>query len=218
MSRPVKITVIIISILLTLIVLGGYIALKIFSEAFGADCEKSNNWTIGAYKIQEYKCLGWAGPHYYPADLYKNGKRIDKGKILKDSCYFRFRPEDDLYLKFNICDSSFTEIRANKLQLHIDKISLVSIRNCQTGKTKALGEKAIKKFAEDWNESKISDYRYQDPVFYPNKEFEIVVSHKNDEIKFIGCNNLIADESNWVYFMANNDTTYFDRLMTEKYR
>jgi hypothetical protein len=71
MSKGLKISLIIISILIALIISAEYFALKTVGEAFGADCEKNNTWTVDEYEIIEYKCLGWAGPHYYPIDLKK---------------------------------------------------------------------------------------------------------------------------------------------------
>lgn len=211
-------TLILASVFITLVVIGGYAELRIFGEAFGSECEKSESWTMGGYRIQRYKCLGWAGPHNYRADLYKNGKRIDESKYLIDSCFFKFRPEDDLYLEFNICDKSINEIRAKKRQLNIDKVNSVDIKDCKTGISKALGEKERQKFINDWNKARISDHRDRAPIFYSGNKFEILVSLGNDKIKFYGFNHLIADEFNWVYYINKNETSYFEQLMNGKYR
>lgn len=218
MRKGIKVTLIVVLVLVTLVVIGGYVTLRILGEAFGAECEKSKSWTIAEYKIQEYKCLGWAGPHYYPADLFKNGKRIDESKFIRDSCFLVFRPEDNLYLKFNVCNETIREIRASKHKLDIGKVNSVYIKDIQRGATKTLGDEAIKKFINDWNKSKISDYRERDPIFSPDIGFEILVSLENDEIKFYGFNYLIADEFNWVYYIDESDTAYFDNLMNKKYR
>jgi hypothetical protein len=127
MKRGLKITLIVVSALLLLLVAGGYMALRIFEGAFGADCKSSSSWTIDEYKIEEYKCLGWAGPYYYPLKLYRGNKKISEGGHKIDSCTIRFIPVNDVYLKFNICDNTVEELRPKKVPLVLDVIDSVII-------------------------------------------------------------------------------------------
>ena len=216
MDKKFKINLAIVLIFITLIIIGANMVFRFLGGAFSPTCEKSEHWSIAEYKIQRYQCLGWAGPYYYPACLIKNGKIIDENKYIRDSCFFKFRPKEDLYLNFNICNKSLTEIQANKQKLDIEKISRIYIKDLNSGLTKNLERKAIKKFINDWNRSKISDHCERDPIFYPAIRFELYVSSEGDEIKFNGFKNLIADESNWVYYIHKNDSTYFDQLMNFK--
>jgi hypothetical protein len=109
MKTGLRITLIVIPVLLVLVVAGGYVAVRIFGKAFGTECEQSSSWTINEYKIKEYKCLGWAGPHYYPLELYRDDRKIIEGGHKIDSCTIRFIPANDIYLKFNICDNTFPD-------------------------------------------------------------------------------------------------------------
>ncbi|MCB0397188.1 MAG: hypothetical protein KDD36_11065 [Flavobacteriales bacterium] len=114
LSQSLKIALIVLSVLLTLILIGGYMALKIFGEAFGSRCEPSNNWTVGEYNIQERTCLDWAGPRYYPLSLYKDGNKMTGSGSKIDSCNIRFTIEKDLCLNFNICTNQIKEILPNE--------------------------------------------------------------------------------------------------------
>lgn len=144
MKKGLKITLIVISVLLVLVVVGGYLALGIFAEAFGTDCERSSSWTINEYKIQEYKCIGWAGPHYYPLYLYKDEKKISVGGYKIDPCTIRFIPSNDVYLKFNICDNTLVQLRPKKVPLAVAIIDSVIIHRTEDDQFKKLSRTRYK--------------------------------------------------------------------------
>jgi len=206
--------------LVLLILVGGYFYLKILGEAFGADCEKSESWTIGEYKIQEYKCLGWAGPPYYPLDLFKNNKLIKHGGSRKDSCTIAFSAQNDLYLIFNLCNNQVTELQPNKVLLDLKTLDSILIYSNSERKVKKLDSDKIQKFVTDWNESKIRGYS-QEPLdsafyFYPAYQYKLTVFSKSQRREFYGYNYLILDNSNWKYEMDDfGKLEYFNKYWNE---
>lgn len=217
MKKVFKISLIVIS---TLIIAGALAVLVLFNivrDAFGPECEEYRTWVIGEYKIQQKKCLAFVGPHYYPTDLYKDDVKIDKWKFKKDSCNFRFRPEDELYLNFDVCDKTVEEIRANKIYLDINQVTKVEIKNNDSGETNSLNQASIKEFVENWNQSTVDRYTDQKPIFYPSDKYEIMVTMRNQELTFYGLDYLVADQNGWIYFMADQDTTYFAQLMNNSF-
>ena len=101
MSTPFTKIVIGIGITLTVVLVGGYVALRVIGSAYSSECEKSESWSLKEYKIQEYKCLGWAGPPYYSIHLYKNENKIDEHGNKLDSCRIVFSPKKDLFIDLN---------------------------------------------------------------------------------------------------------------------
>ncbi|PQV44731.1 hypothetical protein CLV33_11810 [Jejuia pallidilutea] len=219
MSRGLKIALIIISILIVLILGGGYFALKTIGEAFGADCEISNTWTINEYEIIENKCLGWAGPHYYPLDLKKNGEYIASSGYKLDSCNFRFEPKNGQYLILNICDKEITELKSHKSEIDIEKVdSIIMVSGIDPNKRIKLNQNKTERFVKDWNKSKVSDYRdgILDSIFHPNYQYKLIVFENRKKKEFVTFNFLIADESNWTYYITNDsDKDYMNRLWNE---
>jgi hypothetical protein len=216
MNKGLKISLIVLSVLIVLITVAGYVALKIFGEAFGADCEKSSSWTIGQYEIQEYKCLGWAGPHYYQLHLYKDGKEIAENGYKLDSCSIRFNPTNDLYLCLNICNNKVSELRPRKKEIDLQKVdSIIMMSGIDSHKTKKMTKQNAERFIKDWNKSVVSDYREGniDSLFYPNYQYKIIVFEKGDKKQFTAFNFLVGDDSNWIYYIAeDSDKEYFNRL------
>ncbi len=91
--------------LIVLIVAGWYLFLHIVSEAFGAKCEDNQIWEIEEYVIIEKKCIGFAGPYYYPVYLYKDNKKVDDLLFIEDSaCIIHFTPDLEDTLTFDICE------------------------------------------------------------------------------------------------------------------
>jgi hypothetical protein len=219
MSKGLKKALIIISIFIVIIIGGGYFALKMFGEAFGAECEINNSWTVKEYEIIEYKCLGWAGPHYFPLDLKKNGKDFASSGYKMDSCNIRFEPNNGLYLILNICNGEITELKPQKKEIELQKVdSIIMISGTEPNKTRKLNRKKSEQFAKDWNKSKVSDYREGnlDSIFYPQYQYKIIVFEKENKRQFTAFNFLIADESNWTYYMTNDsDNEYLNRLWKE---
>ena len=208
----------IITLFLILFIGGGYFAIKIFSEAFGTDCKKNKSWTFNEYKIIEYECLGWAGPKYYPLYLNKNGKELANSGSKIDSCRFRFRPDMNLYLTLNICTGAIIELRPQKNEIDLNKIdSIVMYKNSNPIKKKKLDENKIKQFVNDWNKSEVSDYREGNlNSIFSNYQYRIKV-YKNDKVKeFVTYNHLIADETNWTYYITNySNKNYMNQLWNE---
>lgn len=194
-----------ISVLLVLVVAGGYIALRIFGEAFGTDCERSSSWTINEYKIQEYKCLGWAGPHYYPLDLYRDDKKISEGGHKIDSCTIRFIPANDVYLKFNICDNTLVELRPKKVPLAVAMIDSVIIHRTENNQFKKLEQDQIEEFVRKWNQAPVFDFRDDEPPFYPKSSYFVFVYTDGNVIKFETGNFMIKDSDNWSYNFLDKD-------------
>jgi hypothetical protein len=201
------------------ILIGGYFALKTFGEAFGSDCDESKSWTVQEYTIQEYSCLGFAGPKYYPLDLYKNGKEIANNGFRKDSCIIKFNPKNDLYLYLNICDNSIKEIRPEKKQLYIESIDSIQIFSKKLNKTKKLTEKQKNRIVNDWNKSEVLDYREKayDSIFYPDFSYKIYVYDKQNRTEYITGNYLMSNKTKWTYIMSTKrNTEYFDEIWNEE--
>jgi 4-amino-4-deoxy-L-arabinose transferase-like glycosyltransferase len=88
-----------------LVIAGWYLFLHIVSEAFGAKCEKNREWEIENYVIVEKKCIGFAGPYYYPVYLYEDNVELDQLLFINDStCVVKFKPDERDTLTFDICD------------------------------------------------------------------------------------------------------------------
>lgn len=91
---------------LVFIMMLGYYFVSIFlSTAFEPECEVIRKWEIKNYEIVEKRCIGFAGPHYYPVYLYKDNEIIDKLSSIPDStCILKFNSKNGDTLTFNICD------------------------------------------------------------------------------------------------------------------
>ncbi|WGD34022.1 hypothetical protein [Olleya sp. YS] len=223
MNQGCKKTLIILSIVFGIILIGGFFiskkALNLFGEAYGADCEISYTWTINEYEIIENKCLGWAGPHYYPLDLKKNGEFIASSGYKFDSCNIRFEPKNGQYLIINVCDKKITEFKSQKTKIEIQKVdSIIIVSRIDPNKTKKLNRIKTERFIKDWNKSKVSDYRdgILDSIFHPTYQYKLKVFENGNKKEFVTFNFLIADESNWTYFITNDsDKDYMNRLWNE---
>lgn len=91
--------------LIVIAIAGWFFLLHIVSEAFGEKCENNRVWKIENHVLVEKKCIGFAGPHYYPVYLYKDNKEIDHSFFVNDStCMIKFKPDVGDTLTFNICE------------------------------------------------------------------------------------------------------------------
>jgi len=139
MKKRLKIFLIIIFSIISLIIIGGYILLKIFVGAFGTDCEKTNSWIVKQYRIQEIKCLGWAGGPYYQYTLFTNTKEIVSNGNKIDSCCISFMPTNDLYLRLNVCNYEIIELRPQKEKINFKNVdSIIVISTIDSLKSKNL--------------------------------------------------------------------------------
>ncbi|RYD79312.1 MAG: hypothetical protein EOP53_09845 [Sphingobacteriales bacterium] len=112
-SYRLKVALTIISVLLLVVFIGGYFLLKIFGEAFGEHCEKFNTHRVKEYTIEEYQCIGYAGPPFHKYILKINEKEIASDGQRIDSCTFGFRKSDDIKLKLNFCQQEIFETIEN---------------------------------------------------------------------------------------------------------
>ncbi len=91
--------------LAVVVIMGWYLFIYIVSEAFGPKCEENRVWKIENYEIVEKRCIGFAGPYYYPVYLYEGNKEIDRLLFIEDSsCIVNFTTEAGDTLKFDICE------------------------------------------------------------------------------------------------------------------
>ena len=219
MNKGCKFTLIIFSIIFVGILIGGYFVLKTFGEAFGSECEKTKEWTFQEYQIKEYRCIGWAGPPWYPMDIYKNGKEVATNIIQQDSCTIRFRKSKEQYVKLNICENSISKINAKKTLLDLKKIDSIKIFSKKDSLTKKLTETQKRKIVIEWNNSEISDYRDKpfDSIYYPDYSYKLFIFKNGVSSEFITGNYLMADKNKWSYIMSKKkDIEYFNKIWNEK--
>ena len=208
MSKRLKTLIIVTTSTIVLILICGYFALTIIGGAFGSECEKSNSWIVGQYEIQEYKCLGWAGPNYYPLELFKNGEKITRNGLKLDSCRIHFVPRNDLYLKLNICNKQLTELTPDKKRLNFKQIDSIVLVNLELKQSRKLGEGSVKHFIEKWNEASVFDFRDNEKPFYPSSLYYYKVYQNGSERVFETGNFMIKDADNWSYsFLEKGEET-----------
>lgn len=106
MKKSLKTLVLILAASITIVVSGWYVFLYILGGAFGSECDIKNEWRINDYRIVEQRCVGWAGPHYYPIYLFKDKKELARHGIRNDSCFFIFKTMAGDSLIFNTCNAS----------------------------------------------------------------------------------------------------------------
>jgi len=217
MNKGFKITLIIISIIFIGLLIGGCFAVKTFGEAFGADCEKTESWTINEYRIQEYNCLGWAGPRYYPLYLFKNGKELPSKGYRLDSCLISFNPKNDLHLKFDICEKRIEQFKPNKKNIRLGSTDSIRMFSNVLNKSKKLNSEKVNLFEKKWNSSNPRGFREnKDSIFYPDFHYEISVFENGIEKKFLTFNYLISDGTNWVYTLEDErNKKFFGELWNE---
>lgn len=103
MNHNLKVFIWTISILLIIGFFGWKIFVNIFSMSFSRKCEVTNTWEIENYNIEEKRCIGFAGPPFYPIYLYKKGIEIDYINHKSDSCIVQFTNEKGYTLEFDLC-------------------------------------------------------------------------------------------------------------------
>ena len=219
MNKGCKITLIIISVIFIGVLIGGYYFLNMLGEAFGAECEKTKKWTVQEYEIQEYRCLGWAGPPYYPLDIYKNGTEVANNVIKKDSCVVVFEKEIGLYIYLNRCDNSIQENRAKKNPISLKNIDSIQMLSKKTNRIKKLNQEQTEKIVSDWNKSEVLDYRDEafDSIYYPDFSYKIYIYQNQKKSVYITGNYLMADKSKWTYIMSEKrNKEYFNEIWNEK--
>ena len=181
-------------------------------------CEEMESWEIEGYKIIKSKCLGPAGPHYYPISVYKDNKFLGENGIPKDSCITAFQARNDLYIFFNVCEKSLKEIRPEKKEIKLSTVDSIQIYSNGLNETKFLTKEQVEKFIGDWNKSKVSDYRnnHIDSIFFPTFQYKFTVFSRGGKREFLGANYLISGRTHWTYYITDDeDTKYFYKLWRE---
>lgn len=95
--------------LIVLIIVRWYIFLCFASAAFQNECENKKIWKIEGYEIVEKRCIGFAGPPWYPVYLYYDDTEIDYVNYKKDSCIVKFTNQTGDTLQFDLCDKKMRE-------------------------------------------------------------------------------------------------------------
>lgn len=87
------------------VLIGWFIFLYFIAPGMtSVECEDSRSWVIENYTIKEKKCLGFAGPHYYPVGLYVHDKKIASLSLIPDkTCEITFITNQNDTLNFDIC-------------------------------------------------------------------------------------------------------------------
>lgn len=198
----------------------GNSALNSISEAYGTKCEKAKRWYIQEFSIQEYKCLGIAGPSFIRLKLFKNDELILTGGQKVDSCKFNFLVKRDLFLKLNLCKNEITELKPEKEKLTHSKIDSAIIYSNVLKQTKKLNSNQIQSIVSDWNNSKIRGYSDEpfDSAFYyyPAYQYKMTFFCNSTKREFYGYNYLILDSTRWKYEMdENGNLEYFNEYWNE---
>ena len=166
-------------------------------------CKDIQEWKIEDYRIVKSNCLGPVGPTYYPLTVYKNKNHLGDNGYQKDSCTITIQPENDLYLIFNICDNSLSQIKPDKREIEINNVDSIAMFSKEMRISKYLTKSQIGKFIKDWNNSKTSDYRDKnlDSIFFPTYQYKLTVHMKNEKREFLCFNFLINDRTKWTYYI-----------------
>jgi hypothetical protein len=191
-------------------------ALDSFGEAYGTKCEKTRNWVIGDYLIQEYECIGFVGPHFYPMDLFKDGERIDSYGFKSDTCKVSFDPNKDLHLEFDLCNGKIRKFKPNKKNLDLNIIDSIIVFSNDEGKYKKLTTSKIEKFVKSWNFSEVRDFRNnKDSIFHPKFHYKFSVHSNNKTTEFLTFNHLINDKTNWIYLIDDDKKDFYKDIWND---
>lgn len=216
MDKRLKKTLKFLSLIL-LIMIGGYSVMKIFSKAFGAKCEKIETTEIGEYKLTKSKCLGWAGPYYYPVDVYKSGKLISASFIQEDSCKQYYSSGKEKILVFDFCNDKIIEklpIKDSILVLNVDSIRIIKMSSLNDRK---LTQEEIIDFSNRWNSAIPDGATKMNMEYYPEPKYLIEIFEKNKIRKFKTSHMSIQEKDDfWSYsFLEKNEprtTQKFDDI------
>jgi len=196
---------------------------KIISDAYGTDCEKKQNWNIGKYKIQEYECIGFAGPHYRKFDLLENEKIIDDYVSMTDTCTINFQKQNDLIIRFNLCSETITELRPQVERLNFSNIDSIQIYLDSMDKTHRLSLEQTKILVNDWNKRRVNGYSEQpfDSAFsrnpvYTSYYYQLTIFSNKIRNHYYGRDNIILDSLNWKYLIGESDKEdYFRKKLID---
>ena len=100
--------------LIVLAVVGWYLLLWLVSAAFQNKCEVEKIWKIEDYEIIEKRCIGFAGPPWYPIYLYRDDIEIDYVNYKKNSCIVNFTNQIGDTLQFDLCNEKMKKKEKKK--------------------------------------------------------------------------------------------------------
>ncbi|NER11798.1 hypothetical protein SAMN06265375_1182 [Muriicola jejuensis] len=226
MNRTLK------NILITLAIIGGVIivfkaiatsiseglssAADTLGDAYGTKCEETQSWIIRDFKVQEYECIGFAGPHFYRCDVYNNDELIAENVYRDDSCKVHFQAKEDLFVKINVCDKSVEQLKpSNKLVLNSIELDSVILYSKKLNTSKKIKDVHYRKIIEDWTKSNVLDYRDKpfDSIFHPSYHYKVRFYANGKSADLLTFNHLVADHTKWVYEISNYpDTLYFKNI------
>lgn len=177
-------------------------------------CEAVQEWRIDKYKIVKLNCLGYAGPRYYPIDIYVDKATKARSGFQVDSCTFNYQVDNESFLILNVCTQVIQELKPKKVLLDIRTIDSISILSGALGKTKLLRLTQINELVKDWNNSKTRGYSDKpfDSAFsdYPAYQYKLTVFSGENRRSFYAYNYVILDSSNWKFEMSKTgELKYF---------
>jgi hypothetical protein len=115
MKKSEKIVIGILSFMF-IIAIAAFFGIRYFLTSIRTECEKQKAWNLKTYEIVEYQCIGFAGPPWYPFDLYENGQLLASRTIRTDSCRVKFELTADSILVFNFCKKELLKRRKNETE------------------------------------------------------------------------------------------------------
>ncbi|MCB9223244.1 MAG: hypothetical protein H6582_03620 [Crocinitomicaceae bacterium] len=175
---------------------------------------EDSEWNIEEFTIIKQRLIGPVGPPFDEYSLCLDNQKIGQsGKF--NTCEISFQPENDLYLKFNLCDSTLFRSVPEKKEINPDDLISAKMYSTKENREKSISKEDALELIEDWNNSSPSDYRNKplDDIFHPNYQYSIIFELHSGVREFRAFNFLINDRTNWVYYISDgSDLEYFDRI------
>ena len=109
-TRKIKLVLTVSVTILIVSLVAYYWVLGYFLNAIKTECNETKYWKIAEYKINERRCIGFAGPPFYRYDIYKKDKLYKEDIIKSDSCTIKQKVNDSTYLIFNLCEKSLVKL------------------------------------------------------------------------------------------------------------
>ena len=184
---------------------------KTIGSVYGTDCKEKQNWTVGKYKIQEYECIGFVGPHYRKFDLLENEKIVEDYVSMTDTCTVNFQKQNDLVIRFNLCSKTISELKPQIVRLNLSNIDSIQIYSDSLDKNYRLSHEQTKIFVNDWNKRQVDGYSEQpfDSSFsknlaYTSYYYQLTIFSNKIKNHYYGRDNIILDSLNWKYLIGKN--------------
>lgn len=187
-----------------------------FLQEIKAECELVDEFYIENYKIEKLRCLGYAGPHWYPFNLYKDGKEMEVTSIKFDSCRVEFvaHGSKDHYT-FDKCQQSVEIQKPKKDIISLNQIDSAFMKNLSINDEIKLNKKQIEYFTNKWNTSKVDGYSTDSLLYYDPPDYSIQIFTQTDTLNFITGRFVIKNiNDSWTYNFLDEDEP---RAKTEKF-